>query len=164
MRRYWEDEITRQFLRPHLHKLIERCRQSMRRLRIMDLGCGSADGYELLMGVRHRDADLEEVEIDLITSETLGRYKGVDLSADLLEQARGIYGDNPKIVFEQTDFTKGLPVAKDEKPYDLYFSSFGTTCGSTSGASARVKVLTKSRASTPVQTTGLSVWGIRLAR
>lgn len=127
VRKYWEDEITRQFLRPHLQKLIERCQQQMRRLRIMDLGCGSADGYELLMGIRHRDADLEEVEVDLISPEILGTYKGVDLSADLLVQARAIYGDNPKLVFEQTDFTKGLPIAKDEKPYDLYFSSFGTS-------------------------------------
>ena len=55
VRRYWEDEITRLFLRRHLQKLIERCQASMRRLRILDLGCGSADGYELLAGVRHRD-------------------------------------------------------------------------------------------------------------
>ena len=126
VRRYWEDEITRQFLRPHLNKLIERCQQSMRRLRIMDLGCGSADGYELLRGVRHRDADLEEVEVDLITPEILGMYKGVDLSADLLEQARGLYGEDPKLVFEQADFTKGLPISKGEKPFDLYFSTYGT--------------------------------------
>ncbi|HIJ72606.1 MAG TPA: class I SAM-dependent methyltransferase [Candidatus Hydrogenedentes bacterium] len=126
VRRYWEDEITRQFLRPHLHKLIERCRQQMRRLRIMDLGCGGADGYELLMGVRQRDADLEQVEVDLISPEILGVYKGVDLSGDLLRQARSIYGDDPKMVFEQADFTMGLPISKDEKPYDLYFSSYGT--------------------------------------
>jgi hypothetical protein len=30
------------------------------------------------------------------------------------------------MVFERGDFTAGLPVAKDEKLYDLYFSSFGT--------------------------------------
>ena len=48
VRRYWEDEITRIFLRPHLQRLIERCQAAMRRVRILDLGCGSADGYELL--------------------------------------------------------------------------------------------------------------------
>ncbi len=125
VRRYWEDEITRQFLRPHLQRLIERSKASMRRLRIMDLGCGSADGYELLMGVRHRDADLEDVEIDLIAPEILGHYKGIDLSDELLDQARGIYGANPKMVFEKADFSKGLPLGEDEKPYDLYFTSFG---------------------------------------
>jgi len=53
-------------------------------------------------------------------------YKGVDLNEDLIAQAREIYGHNPKMVFERGDFTEGLPVAKNEKLYDLYFSSFGT--------------------------------------
>jgi SAM-dependent methyltransferase len=126
VRRLWEDEITRHFLRPHLQKLIERCRQSMRRVRILDLGCGSADGYELLAGVRDRDADLEQVEVDILSPDVLGLYKGVDLNEDLLNQAAGIYGHQPKIVFEQADFTQGLPHADDEDPYHLYFSSFGT--------------------------------------
>jgi len=126
VRRYWEDEITRIFLRPYLQKLIDRSRASMRRLRIMDLGCGSADGYELLTGVRQRDASLQQLEVDLLSDDILGAYKGIDLSPDLLGQARSIYGDNPKMTFEEADFTKGLPIADGEKPYDLYFSSFGT--------------------------------------
>jgi len=126
VRRYWEDETTRIFLRPHLQKLIDRAQSAMRRLRIMDLGCGSADGYELLAGVRQRDADLQKLEVDLLSDEILGVYTGVDLNADLLGQARSIYGQNPKMVFRQADFTKSLPLERDEKPYDLYFSSFGT--------------------------------------
>ena len=126
VRRYWEDEITRNRLRPYLQRLIERCRSQMRRLRVMDLGCGSADGFELLTGVRDREADLEDVEVRLLTPEIVGLYKGIDLSADLLEQARAVYGDNPKMVFEQADFTQGLPLAEGEEPYDLYFTSYGT--------------------------------------
>jgi len=126
VRQYWEDELTRQFLRPHLLRLIRLCSADMRRMRIMDFGCGSADGYELLAGVRERDPDLQDVEVDLLTPAVLGLYRGIELNEDLLEQARRIYGDNPKIVFEQADFTKGLPVSKNERPYDLYFSSYGT--------------------------------------
>jgi hypothetical protein len=48
VRRYWEDEITRHFLYPHLRKLKAHSLSLLqRRLRIMDLGCGGADGYEL---------------------------------------------------------------------------------------------------------------------
>lgn len=126
VRRYWEDEITRIFLRPYLRKLIDRSESSMRRLRILDLGCGSADGYELLAGVRQRDADLQQLEVDLLSDEILGIYKGIDLNEDLLNQARSIYDNSPKMVFEQGDFTQGLPVSGNERPYDLYFSSFGT--------------------------------------
>ena len=32
VRRYWEDEITRTFLRPHLQKLLERSKAMMRRV------------------------------------------------------------------------------------------------------------------------------------
>lgn len=126
VRRLWEDEITRMFLRPHLLRLIRRSQSMMRRVRILDLGCGSADGYELLMGVRQRDADLKQQEVDLLSDELLGVYRGVDFNEDLLDQAREIYGQNPKMTFKQADFSQGLPMGDDEKPYDLYFTSYGT--------------------------------------
>ena len=126
VRRHWEDEITRHFVYPYVRGLLDRCQHSMRRLRIIDLGCGSADGYELLMGIRDREAGLHQSKVDLLSEDKVGLYKGVDLSADLLQQARSIYSHNPKVSFEQGDFTKGLSLKKDEKPYDLYFSSYGT--------------------------------------
>ncbi len=126
VRRLWEDEITRLFLHPHLKRLIERKQSRMQRVRIMDLGCGSADGYELLAGVRHRDADLREFEVALLTPNMLGCYKGVDLNEELIAQAQRLYGQNSKLVFEQADFTRLLPLGKDEKLYDLYFASYGT--------------------------------------
>lgn len=126
VRLYWEDELMRIFMRPHLQKLIEHSQSEMRRLRILDLGCGSADGYELLSRVRHRDSSLRDDEVDLLTPDVLGLYKGIELNTDLMEQARGIYGDNPKMVFEQGDFGDGLPLPTDERPYDLYFTSYGT--------------------------------------
>jgi SAM-dependent methyltransferase len=126
VRRYWEDETTRQFLYRPLEKLIERSQARMRRVRILDLGCGSADGFELLSGIRSRDASLQDVEVELLNPNILGLYKGIDLNEDLLSQAREIYGGNPKIIFEKGDFSDGLPMAKDETPYDLYFTSFGT--------------------------------------
>ncbi|MBN2294624.1 MAG: class I SAM-dependent methyltransferase [Pirellulales bacterium] len=126
VRRYWEDETTRIFLRPHLQRLIERKQTMMQRVRILDLGCGSADGYELLTGVRQRESNLEEVEVNLLAPEVLGHYKGVDLNEDLLAQAREIYRDNPKLEFIRADFLDGVPIANNEKPYDLYFTSYGT--------------------------------------
>ncbi len=126
VRRYWEDEITRINLRPYLKGLIDRSQALMRRVRVLDLGCGSADGHELLAGVRQRDSDIRSWAVTLLQDEVLGLYKGVDLSAELLDQARGIYGNRPKMVFEQGDFTQGLPLDRNERPYDLYFTSYGT--------------------------------------
>lgn len=126
VRRLWEDEITRHFLHPHLKRLIKRKQAQMQRLRIMDLGCGSADGYELLAGLRNRDADLQDFEIALLTPDMLGQYKGIELNEELIAQAQTLYGHNAKLSFEQADFTQGLPLAENEKPFDLYFASYGT--------------------------------------
>ncbi len=127
VRLYWEDEITRIFLRPHLQRLIERSQGGMRRVRILDLGCGSADGYELLRGVRRREADLEDDHVNLLSPDILGLYKGVDLNSDLIAQAQALYGDRPKMQFEQCDFTQGLNSAGGNRPFDLYFTSYGTS-------------------------------------
>lgn len=126
VRRYWEDEMTRHFLRGPLQKLVKHARDEMRRIRILDLGCGSADGYELLTGIRQRDPNLHDVEVDLLTPDVLGLYKGIDFNTDLLDQACTVYEENSKMVFEQGDFTQGLPPGKNEEPYDLYFMSYGT--------------------------------------
>lgn len=126
VRRYWEDEITRQFIMPHLSRLLDRCHAKLRRLNILDFGCGSADGYELLGGIRQREANLQEHEVHLLSPENLGIYKGTDLNEDLLAQAAAIYGHNPKMVFEKFDFTQPFRLAEGERPYDLYFTSYGT--------------------------------------
>ncbi len=125
VRRYWEDEITRHFLYPHLHEMVCSARVRNQKLRIMDLGCGSGDGYELLTGVRDRDADLTHFQIDLL-QDMIESYVGVDLSLDLLKQAADVHGGNPAISFRQGDFSQGLPLEDGEEPYDLYFSSYGT--------------------------------------
>jgi len=126
VRRYWEDESTRLHLRPFLVNLIERARKRMHRVRVVDLGCGSADGYELLTGVRQREPDLEQTEVGLLTANVLGLYMGVDLNPDLIDQARAIYGDSPKLQFALADFNDGLPLKDTQKPFDLYFTSYGT--------------------------------------
>ena len=127
VRRYWEDEITRHFIYPHLKRLLQHCRAKLRRLRIMDLGCGSADGLELLMGIRDRDAGLNQTEVDLLAPDILGGYLGIDLNDELIAQAKVLYGHRPKIRFCKADFTKGLAFLDEEGPFDLYFSSYGTT-------------------------------------
>ena len=40
VRRFWEDQVTGIFLRPFLNNLMERKRQRLERIRILDLGCG----------------------------------------------------------------------------------------------------------------------------
>jgi SAM-dependent methyltransferase len=127
VRRFWEDQVTGIFLRPSLNKLIEYKRQHMDRINILDLGCGSGDGYDLLMGVTTKDPDIYEYIIAVITPDMLREYIGLDVNEDLLKQAEAYQGNNPKVRFIHDDLSNGLPPSVNKSgPFDIYFTSYGT--------------------------------------
>jgi SAM-dependent methyltransferase len=124
VRRFWEDDVSRLFIRPFLKEMVDRKAQMLERLRILDIGCGSGDGYDLLMGITAKDVGIYEYAVDLINQEQLGFYRGIDINPDLIEQAREQFSLNDKVVFDCGDcldssYTKN-------KPYDFYFTSYGT--------------------------------------
>ena len=124
VRRFWEDEATRLFIRPYLKELVDEKARRLERLKIMDLGCGSGDGFELLMGMTAKDRGIYEYAVELIDPDQLGFYLGMDINRDLLGQAREIYGGDEKIVFREGDFNGSLQ--PEEGPFDVYFTSYGT--------------------------------------
>lgn len=127
VRRFWEDQLTGIFLRPALADLVERKRQRLERIRILDLGCGSGDGYDLLMGVTTKDPGIYEYITAAITPDMLKEYIGVDINENLLSQAESCYGHLPKVRFISGDLSDGLfPSVTDEDPFDVYFTSYGT--------------------------------------
>jgi SAM-dependent methyltransferase len=127
VRRFWEDQLTDIFLRPALNDLVQRKTDQMERLRILDIGCGNGDGYDLLMNVHTKDAGIFEFITSVITPDKLQAYVGLDINEELLKQAQACYGQQPKLCFVQGDLSGGLPaVIKEEQPFDLYFSSYGT--------------------------------------
>lgn len=127
VRRFWEDQVTALFLRPALNKLVERKRAHLDRIRILDLGCGSGDGYDLLMGVTAKDPVIYENIISAITPDMLKEYVGVDVNRDLLDHAEEYYGNNPKARFICENLSNGFSdIIGHEDPFDLYFTSYGT--------------------------------------
>ena len=127
VRRFWEDQSTGIFLRPALFKLIEEKRKRMERIRILDMGCGGGDGYELLMDIMSKDPGIYDYITSAITDDMLQEYVGFDLNQDLLDQAEEYYGGQPKMRFMQGDLSDGFPEnLKAEKPFDIYFTSYGT--------------------------------------
>ena len=124
VRRFWEDEVTRLCIRPYLKEAVDRKAQRLERLRILDIGCGSGDGYDLLMGITAKDVGIYEYAVDLINPEQLGFYRGIDINPDLIEQAREQHSLNNKVVFECGDcFDSSFA---NSKPFDVYFTSYGT--------------------------------------
>ncbi len=128
VRRFWEDQVTGVHLRPALNDLVERKRKRLERLRILDLGCGSGDGYDLIMGVTTRDPGLYDFITAALTVDMLKEYVGLDINEDLIRQAEEYYGYDPKMRFIKGDLSYGLPpeILNDEPPFDLYFTSYGT--------------------------------------
>lgn len=122
VRRFWEDQVTRLFIRPYLKELVDRKVRELERLRILDLGCGAGDGYDLLMGITVKDVGIYEYAVSLIDREVLGLYMGIDINQDLLKQARELH-KNEKVLFEKGDFND---LKVEEGPFDIYFTSFGT--------------------------------------
>ncbi len=126
VRTYWEDELTRIALRPYVRERAVSCAASGRRLRVVDLGCGSGQGYELLTRIRQRDLSLEDAQRYVLTPEQFELYLGLDLSDVMVEQGRHNYRKVPHVAFRRADLREGLgPVAR-ERPFDIYFSSYGS--------------------------------------
>jgi SAM-dependent methyltransferase len=121
VRKYWEDISIKLLVRPFIEDLL----QKHGRLRIVDLGSGSGEGFELLTHIPigkplesgSRSFALEPYEIET--------YIGLDISAAMILQGRKNYSSYPNVRFQQCDLTEGFP-AMDEPPFDLYFSSYSS--------------------------------------
>ncbi|MFO7556983.1 MAG: class I SAM-dependent methyltransferase, partial [Desulfobacterales bacterium] len=128
VRRFWEDQVTAIFLRPFLNDLVDRKKKRLERLRLLDIGCGSGDGYDLIMGVTTKDPGIYDYIVNAITDDMLKEYVGIDLNENLIQQAMDYYGNNPKLRFEVGDISQGMipGILDKEPPFDFYFTSFGT--------------------------------------
>lgn len=135
VRRFWEDEVMRIFLSPYLERLVAR----RGKLRVLDLGCGGGDGYELLMGVKRiMGIGVSEHNLNVMTPEMFEIYKGIDINPNLIAQANAIYGENAEIVFEEMDFNNLPSEFKEEPPCDLYLANYGTLSHNTDEQTVRL--------------------------
>jgi ubiquinone/menaquinone biosynthesis C-methylase UbiE len=124
VRRFWEDSVTRLMLRRHLAMLVDEKRKNLERLKVIDLGCGSGDGIDILMNSTAKDPGIYEYQINLIDDVMLEKYVGIDINDDLLSQATEYYGNNQKMSFHKADFSEGLPFS--DESFDIYLTSYGT--------------------------------------
>lgn len=126
VRRYWEDQITRYALHDCMARLVERKRKALSRIRVLDLGAGAGEGYEILSSLRRARHGLAGGEVDILPAEMMGCYKGIDVSEAMVEQGNEIYRSDPKACFELGDLSQGLQAVGDDEPFDVYFSSYGS--------------------------------------
>jgi SAM-dependent methyltransferase len=134
VRRLWEDEVTGMLLSPYLESLVA----EGNKLRVLDLGCGSGDGYDLLLGIRRQNVTTSEHCVNVINPDNLDAYLGLDINPSLVAQANAIHNASPGVVFEEMDFNH-LPSRFVEEPaYDLYFAGYGTLSHNTDEETVRL--------------------------
>lgn len=121
VRKHWEDMSLKMSIRPAIEQVLEH----KDKIRIVDLGCGSGEGIELLTHVPPSDP-VKTVDKEFVMTEgNIEIYKGIDISPAMLEQGKHNYAGLPQVQFVQGDLSEGFPLIKDE-PYDIYFSSYAS--------------------------------------
>ena len=127
VRIYWEDQLTRFALRPHIAGLVGACRKQGRKVRIVDLGCGAGQGFDVLTKINKRDLDLSLHQDRVLPPQDVGLYLGLDLSHAMVDKGNELFAAAPNIRFGQADLRDGLAAIEDnEPPFDIYFSSYGS--------------------------------------
>ena len=123
VRKFWEDVFIKLLCRPY----IENLNIQSKKLRILDLGSGSGESFELLTHIPptnpnesvHKDFILKPVEIE--------KYYGLDISPSMISQGRLNYRDFSNVTFEHCNLEDGLtPSILKDKPFDMYFSTYGS--------------------------------------
>lgn len=126
VRTYWEDQLTRFVLRPYLSKLVTDRQNQGKKLRILDLGSGTGQGYELITKIDKRDLDLSLQHDRVLPDDGIEVYLGLDLCQEMVDKGNEIFKDNANITFKQADLREGLDMVKKERPFDIYFSSYAS--------------------------------------
>lgn len=120
VRRYWEDVITKLTIRDSVEEILKK----KSNLRIVDLGCGSGEGFELLTHIPVSNPLSNKLHFTMLPDQ-ISSYVGIDLCESMVEQGRKNYQDRYNVRFEQVDLNKGLQLL-DERPFDIYFSSYSS--------------------------------------
>ncbi|MFC2071466.1 class I SAM-dependent methyltransferase [Chloroflexota bacterium] len=123
VRRLWEDEQLGLYFRPYLEQLVARKKACGERLRILDLGCGSGDGFEFITGITYSKSLISEHNTEVIEPDMLGFYQGIDINEGLLKQAQATYSKNKNMSFIHSDFND-LDIGVEE-PFHLYLANYG---------------------------------------
>lgn len=126
VRKYWEDQLTRFALRPFLSKLVAHRQKQGKKIRILDLGCGTGQGYEIITKIEKRDLDLGLQHDRVLPEDEIEIYMGLDLCQEMIDKGNEIFECNPNAKFKRADLREGLGAVKKENPFDIYFSSYAS--------------------------------------
>lgn len=124
VRRIWEDQITRFAVRRALSQHVRQARLAGRGLRVVDLGCGAGEGWDLLckvpIGLQAGGGRY------LLGPDDLAAYHGIDLCPDMVAACAATFADRPQASFAQGDLNDLDGHLRRQQPFDLYYNSYGS--------------------------------------
>lgn len=120
VRKYWEDIAIKLTVRGSIEKLLTK----RDIIRVVDLGCGGGEGFELLTHIPPSQPFRSGKQCFILSPDQIS-YTGVDISGSMVSQGRKNYEKYNNVRFEQADLNKGFPLM-DEQPFDIYFSSYAS--------------------------------------
>jgi SAM-dependent methyltransferase len=124
VRRIWEDQVTRFAVRGALDGHVRQIRQAGRGLRVIDLGCGAGEGWDLLckvpLGTQAGPGRY------VLGGDDLASYHGIDLCPDMVAACSASFQDRPQASFAQGDLNELAVHLRRLQPFDLYYNSYGS--------------------------------------
>ncbi|NEO24230.1 class I SAM-dependent methyltransferase [Moorena sp. SIO4A5] len=103
----WEEPFSRSVFKQAIAPV---SKNKGEKLRVVDIGAGTGDGYVLLSTLLLKDPELSgSYELE---------YLGVDISTQMVETAINLYGNHSNVGFECAD----IRTSKLARPFDLYLS------------------------------------------
>ncbi|MCX5632410.1 MAG: class I SAM-dependent methyltransferase [Phycisphaerae bacterium] len=121
VRKFWEDVFIKMSIRPAIEQLLEQ----KDKIRVIDLGCGSGEGLELLTHIPPSTAVKKVNKEFVIVEGDIEIYQGVDISPAMIKQGKQNYSNLPQADFVEADLSEGFPFMQNA-PYDIYFSSYAS--------------------------------------
>lgn len=120
VRKYWEDiSIKTAIRRPILNLLNHKTK-----LRIIDLGCGSGEGYELLTHIPPINKTTIQRDF-ILTDSNIQLYLGVDISPSMIKQGKANFSGKDQVQFIESNLATDHSCLNRE-PFDIYFSSYSS--------------------------------------
>ncbi|MFA6981387.1 MAG: class I SAM-dependent methyltransferase [Ignavibacteriaceae bacterium] len=120
VRKYWEDISIKTAIRHPILNLLKH----KEKLRIVDLGCGSGEGYELLTHIP--PANKTTVQRDFVlTDANIQSYLGIDISPSMVKQGRDNFGGKDNIQFIEGNLAADHGFLNMGQ-IDVYFSSYSS--------------------------------------
>ncbi len=120
VRKYWEDISIKTAIRQPILNLLN----NKDKLRIVDLGCGSGEGYELLTHIPPINKTTIQRDF-VLTDSNIQLYLGVDISPSMIKQGRANFSGKDNIQFIESNLAVDHSFL-NEGQADVYFSSYSS--------------------------------------